>query len=142
MIRISILLMYSLKFLDKVESFPLLSLVIGWLLPKSDAKMLMLSNLETNLSFLAKVEWALRFLLCEDKEWEDTCSMISGAIFLTFGIVQDVTWPDLGILVLFIIFLVDCPSCLVTKLPLLIDLGLESFLNVDGRSSFLNVEGS
>ena len=63
-ILISMLLIYSFKLLDWAEEFAFLSLVIGWLPPSYDPRILMLSSFETTLSFLINVEvdWVLFFL--------------------------------------------------------------------------------
>ena len=110
MILISMLLMYSFKFLEWEEEFPFLSLVIGWLPPNSDASILIFSNFETTLSFLMKVEWDWVLFFLGWITWEMVCYPTSNAIFFQLGIVQEVTCPDLILCVLVWLrfFLVDC----------------------------------
>ena len=56
MIRMSMLLMYYFRIFEWVEELALRSLVMGWLPPSSEASILILSNLETTLSFLMNAE--------------------------------------------------------------------------------------
>lgn len=95
MIRISILLIYSLKDFDWDEKLTFRSLVIGWLPPNSEASILTFKSFETILSFFMKVEWewALRFfgrIGCDDR-----FSLMSVGIFFQFGTVQEVICPIL-----------------------------------------------
>lgn len=55
-ILISMLLIYYFKVLDWEEMLALRSLVIGWLPPNSEHRMLTFKSLETILSFFMKVE--------------------------------------------------------------------------------------
>lgn len=73
MILMSTLLMYSLKFLEIEELLLLLSLVIGWLPPNSEASTLMFSSFDTTLSFFINDELALFFFKPVLTAWEIVC---------------------------------------------------------------------
>lgn len=139
MIRMSILLMYSLKLRTCEDSLCLRSLVIGWLPPNSEAKMLTLSNLATTLSFRMKVECALRFLIPELMACDTVCSANYNWFFLRLGMLHDAICVCLRLLLVLVKpdFLVDCEIlCNGCWTLLMCPLILLSFLNADAKSSF------
>lgn len=136
------LLMYSLKLRICEDSLCLRSLVIGWLPPNSEARILIFNNFVTTLLFLIKVECALRFLIPELSACDTVCSANYIWFFLILGMLKDAICVGLRLLLVLLKadFLLDCEILCIGCCTLLIcPLILLSFLKAEAKS--LSTEG-